>query len=595
MKNTKRFLITTALEESWRYDEPILFLGEWCRLYSRKEHWDNLDADVLTYHWADKSKLDRDCEFLSSYYEQLLIILAQKLNEIHNTDFSLRYWRILVGPWLAYFIQMLFDRWESVHQAIELYELDETVLLEYDETLFIPNDMNDFVKLFVEDSWNHGILGIILNQFTTIRCIIKKPSLQARGMSLPITQSRKDYIKQKLIYLPSKVISLFAKDPDIFLNGTYLPVKTEIKLQIKLGQFPQLWENNIKTVRIEPDLNKRNWVLKSTVESSFDTFVNSLIPKHIPTAYLEGFSSLVEQTKNLGWPKNPKIIFTSNILWHDCVSMAYTAEKVENGSLLVYGQHGGFYGSGKFSWAEKHEIAISDFYLSWGWDEIKQSKIIPLGILKSFGKHSMGSVSLSKTRTKTLLLVLVSISRYSYRLDSDLNSGEMIKSFEEHFSFVRTLPMNIKNQVLVRLHVHEYGWFIGSRWKDQFSDIMLDDGTSNMERLMRNCRILVYTYNSTGYLESLSLNIPTIIFWNSYSSPLRDSAVPYFEELKKAGIFHETPGSAAAKVAEIWEDVPGWWNQPQIQRARENFCNRFARTLKNPTKLLKDILLSVKA
>ena len=30
------FLITTPIEESWRKEEKIIFLGEWCKLYNRK-------------------------------------------------------------------------------------------------------------------------------------------------------------------------------------------------------------------------------------------------------------------------------------------------------------------------------------------------------------------------------------------------------------------------------------------------------------------------------------------------------------------------------------------------------------------------------
>ena len=170
----------------------------------------------------------------------------------------------------------------------------------------------------------------------------------------------------------------------------------------------------------------------------------------------------------------------------------------------------------------------------------------------------------------------------------------MIQRFEEHFLFVKSLPKTIQNQITVRLHRNEYGWYIDKRWKDQFSDIVLDDGTSNMDHLMRNSRIFVYTYNSTGYLESLSWNIPTLIFWNLDSSPLRDDAMPYYNRLKEAGIFHQTPQSAAAKVAEIWDDVPTWWNQQEIQEAREFFCYRYARTISNPTTVLKSILLSIK-
>jgi hypothetical protein len=34
-------LVTTALEETWPDDnQPVLFLGEWCRLYSKKPLWE---------------------------------------------------------------------------------------------------------------------------------------------------------------------------------------------------------------------------------------------------------------------------------------------------------------------------------------------------------------------------------------------------------------------------------------------------------------------------------------------------------------------------------------------------------------------------
>lgn len=48
--------------------------------------------------------------------------------------------------------------------------------------------------------------------------------------------------------------------------------------------------------------------------------------------------------------------------------------------------------------------------------------------------------------------------------------------------------------------------------------------------------------------------------------------------------------SAAPKVAEVWDDVPGWCNQPDTQEARRDFRYRFARTVEDPIDLLKDTL-----
>ena len=51
-------------------------------------------------------------------------------------------------------------------------------------------------------------------------------------------------------------------------------------------------------------------------------------------------------------------------------------------------------------------------------------------------------------------------------------------------------------------------------FSEKFPDIKIDYGTSNIYRLMKNSKIVVSTSLSTSYLETLSMNIPTIIVTN---------------------------------------------------------------------------------
>ena len=62
--------------------------------------------------------------------------------------------------------------------------------------------------------------------------------------------------------------------------------------------------------------------------------------------------------------------------------------------------------------------------------------------------------------------------------------------------------------------------------------------------------------------------------------------------LVDAGIVHFTPVSVANKVNEIWDDVEGWWSQEYVQTARNQFCEIYAKNVKNPISELKKILLS---
>ena len=104
--NSDIYLVTSPIEETWPIDNQIIFLGNWCLLYNRKFYWTNLDYKVENYHWSDRSKYQKDYHYLNKVNEILLIELTSQLNEIHKVNHSIRYWRILIGPWLKFFTQV---------------------------------------------------------------------------------------------------------------------------------------------------------------------------------------------------------------------------------------------------------------------------------------------------------------------------------------------------------------------------------------------------------------------------------------------------------------------------------------------------------
>ena len=120
----KRFLITTAEYNTWNTEMPILFLGEWCRLYKQRNIWKDFDAVVVPYHWDDREKYYEDYSYLQEVYEETLRTSCDALNIYHGTNYSVRYWRIIIGPWLFKFINTLYDRWIMVHEAANNYSID---------------------------------------------------------------------------------------------------------------------------------------------------------------------------------------------------------------------------------------------------------------------------------------------------------------------------------------------------------------------------------------------------------------------------------------------------------------------------------------
>ena len=337
------------------------------------------------------------------------------------------------------------------------------------------------------------------------------------------------------------------------------------------------------------DDNRRRWELGPS-HSDFEACLNTLIPRQIPTAYLEGYGRLVEQTEHLPWPRQPKLIWTSNAHSSDDVFKAWAAQKVEEGTPFVIGQHGGGYGTWKWSFVEDHEVAICDHYLSWGWSDPSIPKIKPVGQFNAGTKlraeHSI---------QPRALMVGVAPPRYSYFMYSMPVARQWLDYDQEQATFVERLPDAIRDVLTVRLYPQDYGWDQANRWRDRFPQLRLDDGQRPIDDLIGESRLCINTYNATGYLETFARNIPTILFWNPDHWEIRSAAVPYFEELRRAGILHYSPESAADHVTAIWDEVDSWWTSSGTQAAREHFTSCYSHSPREMLDRLESVLREVEA
>ena len=122
---------------------------------------ETLNFSTLKYHWDDPKKLKKDFKYLEELYEQLIPIISQRLNTIHKVKYSLRYWRILVGPWFSNFIHIIYDRWFMLQS---LDDVNSVLIVEQNEMELVPNDMSEFNNFIIEDRWNEFIFSFIIKK-----------------------------------------------------------------------------------------------------------------------------------------------------------------------------------------------------------------------------------------------------------------------------------------------------------------------------------------------------------------------------------------------------------------------------------------------
>ena len=566
-----RVLVTTAIEETWPNGEPILFLGEWCRRFSRRERWSRLDTKVVNYHWDNRSRLAADFRYLDGFHEKLLEDLASDLNELHGTDHSLRYWRILIGPWLGYFVAILRDRWLSIEEAVDHHDISWTRVLKFRELDLVPRTFDDFSTLYILDEWNHYIYSMVLEKFSQVDIC------REAGYDLPfpttvaVHPNNRVGVKTLLWQMFSRLFAQFVRKDDIVLFGTYLSFRKEVVLSLQLHQSPVIW-HLIPRPDLQVEAARTHWTMSGTPTDNFEEFVREMIPRQIPRAYSDGYCNLQTAVEEMLLPANPRLIFTSNAHISDDLFKAWAALKVENGARLAIGQHGGCHGALRHFFIEDHQLRISDAFLSWGWKDSANSRIKPVGQLIA-RKHSRSV----HAEQETALLVGNSDPRQSHHLYSCPISSQWLSWLEDQFKFVEALPEHIRSALLVRLYREDYGWDQVKRWQDRCPDVRLDDaqGPSTMADLLPQARVMIATRNATTFLESFTMDVPTIIFWNPNHWELRETATPVFESLIEAEILHYSPISAANKLSNIWNDVDSWWSSEPITIARKGFCNSY--------------------
>ena len=169
----------------------------------------------------------------------------------------------------------------------------------------------------------------------------------------------------------------------------------------------------------------------------------------------------------------------------------------------------------------------------------------------------------------------------------------MTKSLGKEKAFVKKLPYEIQKKLLIRLHSD---WSNSSfndnlMWKNFNSNLVLDHGKIKLEHLISNSRIVIFSYQCTGFLECLAMNVPTILILQGGLQEIDVNAKMSFEKLQKHNIFFNDPILAAEHISNNWKKISEWWGHESVQDAINDFCFFYSRIEKNPIELMKNRLL----
>jgi putative transferase (TIGR04331 family) len=569
------FLATTALSEFWDPSGQLLFLGPWCTPHDQQDRWAHRDYLFLPNPWDDRERLSRAALYCQDVHDHLLGKLSLWLNKVHQVNFGQRYWQILLSPWLSGFVDVFFDRYVHINEALSFCPELQTWLLDEREYL-TPWDNREFTAFLTGDIYNLQLYSEIItgigHDFPR-----KKASPSFAGPQAPASKNPLGWLKGVLRKLEPLILETGFPNKDVVLLKDNLSKTVKLRLALTPGFPGSFLYQQLPPGQVEHHHPARREL--AAVTTTADPFVHLLVqalPRNFPGLYLEGYQSSRKLILDrFGSRDLPKLLVNWGSLWLDEYGKFLAGEMVERGGGIIDFQHGGGFGILRVLGIEQYSRQVSDRFYIWGWaGQENDPRLVNLPGAKLSPKSRQPGTS---SRHRMIMVLGGIYPRFFYRFQWVPLGTQWLRYIQSTMEFIEAVGPTKQGVLFYRGHPVDYGWGIPAQVKERFPHVGVDHHDHPFRYQLNKSRMVVVDHPGTTFLEAMAANVPSIMFFEPKYWEIRSEAQPYLDLLRRAGIFHDTPQSAARQVAQVYDDIDSWWFCRPVQDARQGFVHHFSR------------------
>ena len=504
-------------------------------------------------YW-DKTDHARAFAMLDQVDLPMRTYVKELLDEYHGEHRPQRYYDILLGYWLQWLAH-------ATIVAMELpSEVGEKTCQNISLTCFATE--GEFSERVSNDEQFHALLRVLLENsgnrrldFDSTTILFKYVSPSAGGM---------------ISRLVKRCLAKVGADDAILVCLPYAKCsKLDWMTFVFQARKVMRWDDLEDRIPSFPVAIDSNWRLAKYRSADSDPLsllsaIKRLVPLLIPVAYLEAFGELrrAVMRSRIGKPQG---LYSANALYGHLPFKLLAAEHQQTALILSH-QHGGSFGMDLRHAPEEYERSVSDIFYTWGWSG------------RGCGMRHLSPPSFKKikrSRQWKLMLCLADFPKTSYRIQFFPAGDGANRTIADTLNFARGLSSNNGEAILIRPHSNDYGRGLINQLRRLLPAAQLDDfGKRAIERFAAS-QIVFHNYISTGWLESIWLDVPTLALYDPQVYAFRDDAVPHVTLLERFGLLHRSGASAAQFYVSIREDLDGWWNQSDFRRARAEFSAQY--------------------
>ena len=612
----KSNFVVSAYRDIWLPDAKKLFvldpyISHVLEREGRRGDYD--EVQVAAVSRSTREEFIHDHEFVDRKFHQYSDILAQRLDELHDSNHGSRFWRKAFSLSILRHVTLCYDLYTACE--INLKPMLHECRVLGQESYRIPVDFDEHRQMFQNTDFGR-------EQLFSVYCGLYYPSLFPSWKSdtlLPIPdvrptlQESRSYWQrvtqgQFLSRIARRLLTIVSL-PRIAhrLLRTRNPKVGVIQTGFSQKQMEQLefrsWGRiqNIPWPEISLSASTPRWDLRERLVRDdphfdrFDKFAFACLRHGMPKIFVEDFSSAYAQY-NSYFDKYLNLRWVVSEWWigHSQTSLALAVLQNRN-VRHIYNEHN--YLSHFFLGSNlKYLVPLVDEFASLGW----QDSSIP-NLVRGASLFQWVDKEATCNKEHAILFVMSLPLTFAPEINAAYGESGAYRAQEYlvmNQRFLDRLGEDTLGEMYIRSYPQRYtrDWLA---WDQAFvlapylSKVKVYENNSSIsgKTLIQQSRLVVVNYLSTTYLESIIADIPTIFILNKDAYLLTEKYMGFFDALIDVGVCQTKPEDAADFVNRIKDNPERWWRSSAVRKAKSAFLNA---NIGNPEVMIQHLLEKVK-
>ena len=573
-----------------------IFINKFCL-----DHYEEATRYDFIRGNLSKDYREKNYRITENLFKDIISIIKKESNRIKKKDFNINFYEIILGTWLRKFIQQFVYKYKLIQTIDKKKLINEVIIFDTDEYLFYTSETHTIQHATNDIVWNACLFSYIFENIPTqikLKKIKNQNSFFYDKNFLHNKKSSKKISLKDLLKLPINFLTeILPNKSKVFLYHTGFEFFDEKYIDVKLNQFFRIYPKtfNYEYSNYQKDLRLKYNFEKYLVENSDEEISESnilknlilkLLSKSLPIFFVEDFDLLLDMSNKVNFPINPEIILTSYAFEANEVFKFYVANNKHTNKDLKYiiYQHGGSYIT-RIDNSFNNECRTSDVFLTWG---TKTDQNLSNNV-SAFNFKLLNKKYFYKKKSNSLLILLRSSGYNAVPYDRYLE-GQIQLEFT--MDFLKKIDKDIKLNTIVRAHYSSKNRL--KNFEDILKNFKIDYGEVEYFKALNDCKLILFNHDSTGMLETIATNKPTICAWPNYKNHLNNFVIDDYKYLIDAKILFDDNEKLAQHLRNVWQDPLNWWLDNNTQKNINIFLEKYSsKPKKNFGKDLINIMRSI--